>query len=61
VFTRRLALPDAVLANHCQVHVRLDGGIDFRLVVKAPQVDLGPEQTRAIALDWGLSVLFAAA
>lgn len=58
-FAERLALPGAVLANHCQVHVRPDGSVDFRLVVKTPKAVPEANRNRDIALDWGLSVLFA--
>lgn len=58
-FTERLALPGAVLANHCQVIIRPGGDVDFRLVVKTPQAVPEEERTRDIALDWGLATLFA--
>ena len=58
-FTGRLSRPGAVLANHCQVIVRPDGNVEFRLVVKTPQAVPEKERTRDIALDWGLSTLFA--
>lgn len=58
-FDERLARPGALLANHCQVHVCPDGGIDFRLVVKTPQAAPHEERTRDIALDWGLDTIFA--
>lgn len=58
-FTERLARPGAVLANHCQVLVRPGGKVEVRLVVKTPQAVPADERTREVALDWGLSVLFA--
>lgn len=58
-FDERLARPGAVLANHCQVILRKDRAIDFRLAVKTPQAVPAPERTRDIALDWGLDTLFA--
>jgi putative transposase len=58
-FAERLARPGAVPANHCQVIVRPDGSVDFRLVVKTPQAVPEAERTRDVALDWGLATLFA--
>lgn len=58
-FNARLCRPGAVLANHCQVLVRKDGSIEFRLVVKTPQAEPENKRIRDVALDWGLHTLFA--